>query len=500
MASEAPTEAYGRGMRGSRRSQRGKDADLVFTGLQDLRESSTSLDPPVPQMQPATPATPHKPHSIYATPLSRLKGAFPMPQNYRSKPHTPHSIYAPYLPMSRDAALSIMAHRDITGGGQDADRVMPAFSGLSIGSGAQQILPSIEARDHDASGLPSLGAVDSATGSGATSMQPSLPSSYPPMSSEQSEYQPRKTAADSAQPTARANRVTKPQKSRKKKPTKKAAAEASSRKRQPATPENSINSFKTQDPLLQPAKLQVYNWDHPIPTDFLNLPDEVKAAKARVDALMGQNDLDPELDDWHEFCGLESTVFNDLPLKSSVGLNFISRAKRAYRAGRTWMSFETEELAIDSRAGARALKDAGQREIALSSSLSNTLRLYVFEQLKVRLCHEIWLQPYPEGDNEVSMRDSAIGTAAPTPAPSDMSAVDLAMKRMEALPDRLRTMVPGTAPLVRTRPELPGVGREVHQPEGPRVRATQTNMRGLGMRGRDGAMGLHLDMATSEEE
>jgi hypothetical protein len=354
-----------------------------------------------------------------------------------------------------------MAHHGITAGEHDADRVAPAFSALSIGHGAQQILPSIETQDHDASGLPSLGAVDSVTGSAATPVQPSLSSSHPPMQGEQSEYPPRKIA-DSAQPSARANRVTKPQKSRKKKPTKKATAEASSRRRRPATLENSINSFKTQDPLLQPAKLHIYNWDHPIPTDFLNLPDDVKGAKAQVDAIMGENDLEPELDDWHEACGLEPTLFTDLPLMSSVGLNFISRAKRAYRAGRTWMSFEIEELSIDNRAGARALRDPHQREIALSSSLSNTLRLYVFEQLKVRLCHEIWLQPYPEGDDAVSMRDSAVGTAAPTPAPSDMSAVDLAMQRMDSLPDGLCTMVPGTAPLVRTRPELPGKDREIY--------------------------------------
>jgi hypothetical protein len=495
MASEPPAEGYGRGMRRSVRSQRAKEADLNLTGLQDLRESSISLAPLAPQMPPATP---HKPHSLYATPLSKLKGAFPMPQNYLSTPHTPHSIYAPFLPPSQTAKSITMAHQGNTAGEHDADRVAPAFSALSIGYGAQHILPSIEAQDHDASGLPSLGPVDSATGSAATSMQPSLPSSHPPMQSELSEYQPRKIA-DSAQPSARGKRVTKPQKSRKK-PTKKAAAEASSRRRRPATPENNIQNVVSEDPLLRPAKLRIYNWDHPIPTDFLNLPDDVKAAKASVDAMEGHNDLDPELDDWHEACGLESSLFPDLPLKSSVGLNFISRAKRAYRAGRTWMSFETEELAIDSRAGARAFKDPHQRAIALSSSLSNSLRLYVFEQLKVRLCHEIWLQPYPEGEDAASMRDSAIGTAAPTPAPSDMSAVNVAMRRVEALPDRLRTMVPGTAPLVRTRPELPGEGREVHQPEGPRVRATQANLRGLGVRPVDRMKGVHLDMETSEEE
>jgi hypothetical protein len=227
----------------------------------------------------------------------------------------------------------------------------------------------------------------------------------------------------------------------------------------------------------------------------------MKAAKARADAAEGENDLDPELDDWHDFCGLESDLFaGSLPLKTSIGLNFSSRAKRAFRAGRSWTSFEREELAIDSRAGARALKDAHEREIALSSSLSSSLRLYVFEQIKVRLCHEVWLQPYPE-DDVVSMRDSAIGTAAATPAaPDNRTALERSMQRMDSLPDRLRIMLPETTPPVRTRPELPGRDRELHQPEGPRIRATQANLKGLGVYGKDRANGVHLDMVTSEEE
>jgi hypothetical protein len=210
-------------------------------------------------------------------------------------------------------------------------------------------------------------------------------------------------------------------------------------------------------------------------------------------------DTDPELDDWHDFCGLESDLFSDLRLKTSIGLNFVSRAKRAYRAGRSWTSFELEELAIDSRAGARALKDPREREIALSSSLSNSLRLYVFHELKIRLCHEIWLHAYPE-DDVASMRDSAIGTAAVTPAASDKTALERATQRMDALPDRLRTMLPGTALPVRRQPELPGRDREPHQPEGPPIRATQANLKGLGVYGAARAAGVHLDMETSEEE
>jgi hypothetical protein len=256
----------------------------------------------------------------------------------------------------------------------------------------------------------------------------------------------------------------------------------------------------TEDELLQPHKLKIYHWPQPVPKDFLNLSEDMKAAKARADAAEKELDDAPELDDWHEFCGLESDLFADLRLKTSIGLNFASRAKRAFRAGRSWTSFEREELAIDSRAGARALKDSREREIALSSSLSNTLRLYVFEQIKHRLVEEIWLQPYPQ-DNAAFMRDSAIGTATTTPtAPDNRTALERSMQRMDSLPDRLRSMLPSTTPPVRTRPELPGRDRELHQPEGPRIRATQANLKGLGVYGKDRLNGVHLDMATSEEE
>ena len=61
-------------------------------------------------------------------------------------------------------------------------------------------------------------------------------------------------------------------------------------------------------------------------------------------------------------------------------------------------------------------------------------------------------------------------------------------------------MLPGIALPVHTEPELPGRDRELHQPEGLRVRATQANLRGLGVYGAAREAGVHLDMATSEEE
>jgi len=462
MASGPPAESYGRGRRQTRRSQRAKEANLNLTGLQNSPQPVISDDSSTLQ-KPTSPA--------------------PDSQTTSDNPTTARTSLDGNSKLLDPAAATSTLF----------DRLYPQST--QVDEMSQQIVPSIEDQGDNTQHSNPYNAFDLATGNVPAHARPQQASSHPPIKQEQPEYRPRKFA-DSAP----RQRVIKPQKSRKKKSAAgRPPNEAPPQRKRSATPEDKIQRFMTEDKLLQPVKLMIYNWEHPIPKDFLNLPEALKAAKARTDAAEGEMDQDPELDDWHEFCGLESDLFSDLRLKTSIGLNFASRAKRAYRAGRSWTSFEREELAIDSRAGARALKDPHEREIALSSSLSNSLRLYVFHELKVRLCHEIWLQPYPE-DDMASMRDSAIGTAAATPAASDKTALERATQRMDALPDRLRTMLPGTVLPVRRQPELPGRDREIHQPEGPPIRATQANLKGLGVYGTARAAGVHLDMETSEEE
>jgi len=202
----------------------------------------------------------------------------------------------------------------------------------------------------------------------------------------------------------------------------------------------------TDDPQLQAAKFHIYQWERPIPKDFLNLPESWKAAKARVDAEEGERDNAPELDDWHDFCGLDNMLC-PIPLKIAIGLNFISRAKRAYRAGRSFASFEQEERAIDSRAGAIAIRDPEERALALSSALRNADRMYVYNQVKVRLCHEIRLQPYPDAEGLTAARF-----------------VDTAASFNETGPSG------GQSQELRTEPELPEQFRELHQPQRHRPR------------------------------
>ncbi|KAM0712305.1 hypothetical protein Q7P37_011400 [Cladosporium fusiforme] len=266
-------------------------------------------------------------------------------------------------------------------------------------------------------------------------------------------------------------------------------------------------TFATIDPELQPHRLPVYPWEYPRPTDFLNLPESRKAWKASADEAQGEVDTDPELDDWHEFSAIPSDIVTDLPVKTSIGLNFVSRAKRAFRAGRSWTDFEQEELAIDSMAGLRAIKDRRERAIAEEYALDNDVRLHVFEQIKVRLCHEIWLEEYPEQDETtdadelLSKRDSVMNTGTASPSSSyypktDCSGIATTSTRFggslpaDTSPEKQR----------RTQPDLPGKYRELYQPQGPRVRATQTNMSRLAQTEEELLAAIELGMKTSSEE
>lgn len=294
-----------------------------------------------------------------------------------------------------------------------------------------------------------------------------------------------------------------PRKTRKTKATTDSVRKAAPQTRKNAAPPKDPQSFDTDEPLLQPWRFAVYFWETPRPTDFLNLPESRKQWKAGIDADMEAADDSPELDDWHDFCGVISDLVPDLTLQQSVALNFVSRGKRAFRAGRSWKSFEEEELAIDSRAGARAIADPIERDIALSSSLDNDYRLYIFGQIKVRLCHEIWLQAYPwpgttpEPEEPTKKRHSVINPGAVTPSSPSPPKVETSGSANSSSGLPPLPLTEGTQG--RTKAELPG-DRELHQPQSRRFRATQANMQGLNLSYEEQLEGIGLDMATSSEE
>jgi hypothetical protein len=411
MEPDPPSEQYGRGMRKSRRSLRAKQAaGLDDEAIKQLSRPSNGTINPSMIMRPSATfePTPQQLRKLLPTPADNMaEGKAP------ARGNTPMSTTD-----SHDFAYS------------------SSTATLAAQNASQTTAPQ-----------PSSNA-STLAGDVAAAFHTKQPALRPPVPQSQTRATPGKVI-DSAQstpikdstPTKPPAKVTKPQKGNKKKAAKRAAPQKQPKETPTATKD--IQKPVPADSELSAARFHIYQWEHPIPTDFLNLSDEWKAAKAYVDDEEGKRDDAPELDDWDEFVGTENMLL-PIPLKIGIALNFVSRAKRAYRTGRTFASFEQEELAIDSKAGANAIKDPVERKLALRDTLDNDTRLYVYEQLKVRLCHEIWLQPYPEADEE----------AAPPRANISFN---------EAGPSSQRQ------PL-RTEPELPGQFRELHQPQGGKPR------------------------------
>jgi hypothetical protein len=402
MDPDPPSEQYGRGMRQGRRSLRGKQAaGLDDEAIKRLSRPSNGTTDPSMLMRPSATRTPSPHHLRKLISATMADGKSPARGN---------------------SPMSTANHHNGAQGSSGAT--------LPEQTASQSIVRQ-----------PS-GNASTVAGDIATTPNIKQPALHLPVPQSQHRGTPGRVV-DSAQstPVKPSTKVTKPQKGNKKKAAKRAVPQK--QPKETPTVKKDIKKPVADDPALSTARFHIYQWERPIPTDFLNLSDEWKAAKAYVDAEEGKRDDAPELDDWYEFVGTDNMLL-PIPLKTGIALNFVSRAKRAYRAGRSFASFEQEELAIDSKAGANAIKDPFERQLALRDALDNDTRLYVYEQLKVRLCHEIWLEPCPEVDEAV-------------PA----SRANLSFN--DAGPSSQRQ------PL-RTEPELPGQFRELHQPQGGKPR------------------------------
>lgn len=139
--------------------------------------------------------------------------------------------------------------------------------------------------------------------------------------------------------------------------------------------------------------MNIYFWEYPYPRDFLRLSKRRKAWKDDVDARESVDD-DDSLDNWEHFVG-KASLYDDRALELVVARTLIRRGKRAYRSGISWQDFEAEEITIDSTSVARGESTLKKRRLAMSMALDDKTRLAVFDAMKVRLCHEIWLQEYP---------------------------------------------------------------------------------------------------------
>lgn len=151
-------------------------------------------------------------------------------------------------------------------------------------------------------------------------------------------------------------------------------------------------------PDLSADNYQIYRFAPPRITNFPDISASRRAEKARLDKAEAAEYVDDGQDDWDEFAGSpeDYKTAGEGRMARCIASVFMQRAKRAYRAGRTWRSFEDEELAIDTQAAARAESDARKRKVLLAEALCGKSRLEVFDQIKERLCTEIFLEHYDE--------------------------------------------------------------------------------------------------------
>ncbi|KAF2161127.1 hypothetical protein M409DRAFT_59390 [Zasmidium cellare ATCC 36951] len=102
---------------------------------------------------------------------------------------------------------------------------------------------------------------------------------------------------------------------------------------------------------------------------------------------------DDGADDWDDFAGNPNLYPKPGDLERAVG-STLNRAKSAFRANKSWEQFEADEEALSSMRMAMLEHDPERHKILLRECLNNDLRLKVFNQLKERLCTEIWKREY----------------------------------------------------------------------------------------------------------
>ncbi|KAF7189048.1 hypothetical protein HII31_09470 [Pseudocercospora fuligena] len=143
------------------------------------------------------------------------------------------------------------------------------------------------------------------------------------------------------------------------------------------------------------ATLVIYTWPPPHPPrSFLNLSESNRRWKNRKDEAEQMTDFDDGADDWEGYDGDADLYGGPEGLVSAIASTFVKRAKRAFWKGHSWADFEAAELSFDLKEAVEATDDELERRFREFEPLSNDLRLGVFDQIKERLCNEIWLEQY----------------------------------------------------------------------------------------------------------
>ena len=151
-------------------------------------------------------------------------------------------------------------------------------------------------------------------------------------------------------------------------------------------------------PSFSPNTFMIYDWPPPKPKSFSNLSTGHAAWKKLVDQQERNWQTDDGADDWHDFAGRpENYPYTNefFDREHCIAQTFVARAKRAFGACQPWEDFEKAEFAIDLKAGAKSETNLTNGHIGKAEGLDNELRIAVFNQLKKRLCNEIWLKEYP---------------------------------------------------------------------------------------------------------
>ncbi|KXT14439.1 hypothetical protein AC579_8372 [Pseudocercospora musae] len=210
------------------------------------------------------------------------------------------------------------------------------------------------------------------------------------------------SAASSLSSTPRTAHITHPQASRhssNKTPagvTKTAKAPKKARPNVMASPKQpKQRELRPRTARFSAATLVIYTWPPPNPPrSFLNLSESNRRWKNRKDEEERMTDFDDGADDWEGYDGDANLYDGPEGLVSAIASTFVKRAKRAFWKGHSWADFEAAELGFDLKEAVEATDDELERRFREFEPLSNDLRLDVFDQIKERLCNEIWLEQY----------------------------------------------------------------------------------------------------------
>lgn len=174
------------------------------------------------------------------------------------------------------------------------------------------------------------------------------------------------------------------------------------RTRKKSKPSRMVGPDNTTNPAHAASSFMLAGW----PRTPIKTPDEIQAQwaatkggqAATIDVI--ETYLEDDADDWEDFAGNPALYPKPRDLEKAIGSAFVNRAKYAFRMSKSWERFEFEEEAIDSMQAARSEQDSQRQNKLLAECLDNDLRLRVFEELKERLCRDIWHERYEPAAKE----------------------------------------------------------------------------------------------------